>query len=301
MSSGRSPSNIDRVLVTGATSYLGRALIGRLFELGAQVHVIGRPGSNRSRLEGLSGTATFHEHDGSTENMLDIVSAGAPETVFHLATKYLRVHTPEQVSGLVTNNILFGTQLLEAMRVVGVTRLINLGTYFQFYDSTDYRPVNLYAAAKQAFDCMLTYYRDAHGIQAATLVTYDVYGPGDWRSKLMAAIRDAQENGTALALPASDVTIDLVYVDDMVDALVYAANVGIDGGPYGVSGGDRHTLDGVIGVFENVGGRPIKRDWGVLPTPERTPAKPWVGPPMPGWRAKVSLREGVRCFLEGKG
>jgi len=287
------------VLLTGGTGYLGRTLAGRLLGEGTAVHVIVRPGSDRTRLNGLPGAPVFHEHDGSIESLMKIVAKAAPSTVFHLATRYLREHAPTQIDGLVKDNILFGTQLLEAMRAAGVYRLINLGTSFQFYDSPTYRPLNLYAATKQAFEDIVAYYRDAYGLSAAMLILYDVYGPSDWRAKLMAAIRDAQARNTTLNLADADIVMDLVYIDDVVGALCHAAREGIEGGPYAISGAQRTTLGEVVRTFERVTGVPIAVNFGAYPVPARTPSEPWVGEPLPGWRARVGLEEGIRRFLAG--
>ncbi|MBL6928776.1 MAG: NAD(P)-dependent oxidoreductase [Rhodospirillales bacterium] len=300
MCSSPSPNGTDRVLLTGGTSYLGRSLVGRLLGEGADVHVIVRPGSDRTRLEGLRGAPVVHEHDGSVECLSEIVAKAAPSTVFHLATRYLREHSPDQIDGLVNDNIGFGTQVLEAMRVAGARRLIDLGTFFQFYDSPTYRPLNLYAATKQAFADIVAYYQDAHGFSAATLVLYDVYGPGDWRAKLMAAIRDAQAGHTTLKLADANVVMDLVYIDDVVDALLHAAREGIEGGPFAISGSQRATLGEIVQVFERVNGTPITSQPGAYPVPARAPNEPWIGPALPGWQAKVGLEEGIRRFLAGE-
>lgn len=299
MSLNPSATVIKRVLVTGATSYLGRVLIERLQRQGSIVHVIVRPGSDLSRLQGLSGTPECHEHDGSTETLIDIVAKANPSTIFHLATLYLREHQPNQIEDLIQSNILFGTQLLEAMRMAGMKRLINLGTFFQFFDGSGYCPVNLYAATKQAFEDILTYYRDAHKISSTTLILYDVYGPGDWRAKLMTAIRDAQTANTVLKLTDATTLLDLVYIDDVVEALMHAALQQIEGGPYAISGPARTTLAGVVEIFEKVKGLPITVEFGAYPAALRTPNPPWVGPPLQGWQARISLEEGIRRFLEG--
>lgn len=300
MSSNSLSTSLDRVLLTGGTSYLGCCLVNHLLRQGAEVHLVVRPGSDLSRLDGLTEKPVFHVHDGGTENLAAIMSVAAPQTVFHMATHYLRQHASEQISALITDNILFGTQLLEAMYGAGVTRLITLGTFFQFYNSDEYRPVNLYAATKKAFEDIVAYYRDAHGFRTATLILYDVYGPGDWRSKLMGTIRDAQANGSPLNLTEADTILDLVYVDDVVEALIHAAEEGIEGGPYAVSSAKRTTLEDLVKVFERVGGKPNTTHYGAYPKTPRTPNPPWRGPALPGWHAKVGLEEGVRRFLKGE-
>jgi nucleoside-diphosphate-sugar epimerase len=294
------PTSTDRVLITGGTSYLGRRLAARLLAKGASVHVLVRPGSDRSRLDGLPGTAVFHEHDGSAENLIDIVAKANPSTVFHLATNYLRDHTSAQISDLVTDNILFGTQLLEAMKEADVKRLINLGTFFQFHNSDSYLPTNLYAATKQAFETIIDYYHHAHGLRSTTLILYDVYGPGDWRAKLMGAIRDAQAANKPLDLVAAETIMDLVFVEDVVDAMLHAVQENIDGGPWAIRSPARTTVGDVIKIFEQEQGQSITANYGVYSVPARTPTPPWEGPKLPGWQAQVTLAEGVRRFLSGE-
>jgi nucleoside-diphosphate-sugar epimerase len=298
MSLESSPNSSDRVLVTGATSYLGSQLVGRLLDQQRQVHVVVRPTSDRRRLGPAADNLTIHEHDGSTESLMGILESSRPDVVCHLATQYLRDHAPDQVTSLIGANILFGTQLLEAMQQAGTRRIISPATFFQFFDSDDYRPVNLYAATKQAFEDVLAYYVDAHGFEATTLVLYDIYGPGDWRKKLMAAIADAQSTGKTLPLVSADMALDLVYVSDVVDAFVQAMDNSIVGGPYAISGGARHTLREVIAAFEEVGGRKINCKWDAFPTPSRNPAVPWSGPALPEWQAQVSLHDGIQKFIE---
>jgi|SaaInlStandDraft_5_1057022.scaffolds.fasta_scaffold03807_6 nucleoside-diphosphate-sugar epimerase len=300
MSSSPLPNAIDRVLLTGGTSYLGRRLTARLLAQGSSVHIVVRPGSDRSRLDGLAGKPQFHEHDGSTESLIRIVAEAAPSTVFHLATNYLRDHRPDQISDLISDNILFGTQLLESMRAAGTSRLINLGTFFQYHNSDTFVPTNLYAATKQALEDIISYYRDAHGLSATTLILYDVFGPGDWRAKLMAAIQNAQRDGKRLDLVPADTIMDLVFVEDVVDALLHAVQEETEGGPWAVRSQQRVTLADVIKTFEQVNGSPIDVNYGAYAVPDRTPSPPWEGPVLPGWQAKVSLQEGIGRFLAGE-
>jgi nucleoside-diphosphate-sugar epimerase len=290
-------------LVTGATSYLGRELCRKLAAEGVAVHAVVRPGSDLSRLRDVR--PVLHVHDGETETMASLVAAAQPDVVFHLATLYVREHKPEQIAPLIASNILFGTQLLDAMRRAGARRIVAAGSAFQHFEHDGYRPLNLYAATKQAFEDVLAYYRDAAGIEAVTLVLYEVYGPGDWRKKFLAAVRDAQKSAGTLPLPAEDSVLDLVYVDDVVAAFLRAAAL-LESGASGVAGerfavsGARHRLSEVIAAFEAEGGKSIATGWGAYQSPERNIATPWRGPSLPGWQAKVDLREGVRRFLAGR-
>lgn len=293
MSSANSPA-ANSVLVTGATSFLGQTLVRRLEARGTDVHALIRPTSDVTPLAEL---CALHVHDGNISSMQRIVDAARPDAVLHLATCYRRGHTGEDIADLIETNVHLGTQLLQAMAGAGCCRLVTVGSFFQYYDSHGYRPVNLYAATKQAFEDILTYYEDAHGLRAAKLVLYEVYGEGDPRRKLMTAIRDAQRAGQPLPLPERPITLDLVHVDDVVAALIHVLDEGIVGGPYAVSTGARHSVEDVVALFETIGARPIERRWGAFALPARNPEVPWVGPPLPNWQPTVTLEDGIRRLL----
>jgi dTDP-4-dehydrorhamnose 3,5-epimerase len=280
------PGDRPSVLLTGATSYLGVSLVDHLQRSGSTVTAVVRPTSPIERFDGLERAPTVRVHDGTTSSLVDIVEDVAPGVVVHLATLYRREHTVEDVEGLIVTNVLLGAQLLEAMRRSGHRRLVGAATYFQHYDTDGFRPLNLYAATKQAFEDVLAYYVDAHAFEAITLVLYDVYGPGDWRPKLMDAIRNAQQTGEPLALPERDVEMDLVYVADAVAAIARAVTMldaaSVAGAErYAVGSGRRCRLSELISLFEEVAGRPVPHEWGRYPTPERAIATPWVGTTSP--------------------
>lgn len=292
-----------RALITGATSFIGRELAGALLAEGVEVHAVVRPDSELSRFDILPRQPACHVHQGGAVQLAELVAGIAPDAVFHLAGTYLRDHGPAELDRLVADNLAFGAQLLEATARSGCRVLVTAGSYFQYMDGGAPRPLNLYAAAKQAFEALLAYYRDAFGLKAATLVIFDTYGPGDWRPKLMGALRDAVLNGAPLPLPAQDPELDFVFAADVAAAFIQAARgLGtgmIEGGSFAVTGGERIRLSALAALFAEIGGRPIDTRPGAWAAPARGVEGLWNGPAVPGWTPKVTLREGIRRMLEG--
>ena len=153
-----------RALVTGATGFVGSHLVRHLTDAGWTVHALVRAGSSAYRP-----VASIHVHDGSTEGLVEIVGAVRPDVVFHLASLFIGEHRTAEVTALVESNLLFSTQLAEAMRVHGRTRLVNTGTVWQHFHDQDYLPVNLYAATKQAYLDILRFFEEAAGLRVITL------------------------------------------------------------------------------------------------------------------------------------
>ncbi|MDX8386447.1 MAG: NAD-dependent epimerase/dehydratase family protein, partial [Gallionella sp.] len=210
-------------LVTGGTGFVGSNLIHRLVDIGWEVHSIVRPGSDLKVLDACIDKISLHTHDGSTEGLVNIMSAAKPEVVFHLASLFLSAHTAKDVAQLITSNVLFSSQLLEAMKESGATSLVNTGTSWQHYENKDYSPVNLYAATKQAFEAILEYYVETASLKAITLKLFDTYGPNDPRPKLFHLLEKTAQSQSILSMSPGEQLIDLVYIDDVIDAYLLAA------------------------------------------------------------------------------
>ena len=284
-----------RALVTGASGYVGSHLVRRLLAEGWEVHVLLR---ERSDAAALAPGVAVHRHGGDTADLVRIVERAAPEVVFHLAAVFVAEHRPGDVVPLVQANLLFATQLLEAMRVNGVPTLLNTGTAWQHYGDREYDPVNLYAATKQAFEAILAYYVNAHALRAATLVLFDTYGPDDPRPKLMSALWRAARSGERLAMASGVQLLDLVHVDDVVDAYLAAERALRTAAPghlrYRVSSGAPLRLTDLVAVFESATGLRLAVDWGARPDRARDVLVHWTGSgPPPGWQPRIALAEGI--------
>lgn len=292
--------NNKRALVTGGTGFVGSHLTKRLLRDGWAVHIIAPRGADRSAIIDIQDNIAVHEHDGSIEGMTNIVAKSRPTMVFHLASLFLSQHQTNDIDPLIRSNVLFGTQLLEAMTKNGVHRLINTGTSWQHYENKEYSPVNLYAATKQAFETIIQYYLEASPLKAITLKLFDTYGPDDPRPKLFALLRKTAQEQQPLPMSPGEQLIDMVYIDDVVDAFITAAaliqNDNFSGHEeYAVSSGTPLRLRDLAQIYERVMETTLLITWGGRPYRNREVMVPWqTGNPLPGWKASVNLEEGIK-------
>jgi nucleoside-diphosphate-sugar epimerase len=293
---------MQNVLVTGATSYPGLALTGRLLAEGAEVHAVVRPTSDLTRLSALSPAPAVHVHDATAVSLRGILERVRPVTVYHVAAMYRREHSTECLDDMVCANIGFGAQLLEAMASAGVRVLVNTGSFFQNYQDDEYRPLCLYAAMKESFRVLADYYRDTTGLRVIHLKLFEVYGPGDWRRKFVTALGAAQATGEVMRMVPDEIEINMVYIDDVVDAFLRAGEAVRDAEAgtsrtYAVRTERDWSLGEIVRLYERVSGKAVPVEWGAVPLRDREIAKPWQGPTLPGWTPRVSLEEGLARLL----
>lgn len=292
-----------KLLLTGATGFIGSQLAHRLLAEGHELAILVRPDSNLDVLNAVLPQIQVHIYDGSYASMLRALEAATPSTVCHVASLFLAQHKPEDVARLIESNLNFPTQLLEAMNQVGAKQLINTGTSWQHFQNESYNPVNLYAATKQAFESLLAFYVEAQGFKAITLKLFDTYGPGDTRPKLFSMLRNAVLSQAKLPMSPGEQMIDLVYIDDVMDAFINAIHAlpaqTTGHTHFGVSSGRPLRLKDLVAVYEKTLNVKLSVEWGGRTYRTREVMLPWHAPTLPGWQARVALEDGLARMERG--
>ncbi len=293
-----------RILVTGASGFIGGHLVNNLLKKTHNVHVLTRPSTNL----GLFGTninhIVCHEHDGSTISMIKLVEQAQPDAVIHLASLFISEHGSEDVENLINSNILLSTQLIESMTLNDVRLLINAGTSWQHYQNRNYSPVNLYAATKQAFVSLLRFYVETTNLNVINLELFDTFGPNDRRAKIFNLFDSAAKTGKPLLMSPGDQYIDPIYIDDVTNAFVVALNrldTGLVEGEetYSVTSDSPVNLKRLAEIYEKVTGKNLNIEWGERPYRTREVMRPWSkGNSLPGWSPIISIQDGINRITQ---
>jgi nucleoside-diphosphate-sugar epimerase len=298
---------MEKVLITGATSYLGQVLSRKHLERGDDVYVLVRPTTNTEKLATGISSHNILVDDGDQEALCRMMANCQPDLLHHLASFYVREPDTTQVAPLMEASLTFGTRLIEALDKAGpLPRMVNATSHSIFYDSVSERPLNQYAATKLAFETILNYYADAQGLAYCSLVLFDTYGPDDTRVKLMMAIAKALQEGQTLSLTDEDIALELVHIEDAARAFIVAGDLlkedkAIAGKRYAITKGEHILTSDLVVLFEELSGKAITKDWGAFPLPKRKIRVPWRGTTLPNWEAQITLREGVKEMLKAAG
>jgi UDP-glucose 4-epimerase len=223
-----------RFLITGAAGFLGSALANRLSKEGHTVR--GMDDLSTGDPKALSPEVHFVRGDVNDRPKLWSLLQDV-DCVYHLAARvlvpesilYPREYNNVNVGGTVT--------LMEAMRDVGVRRVVFISSGAVYGDQTEQPiredmltlPRSPYAVSKLAAEYYIRTIGSLWGIETVCLRVFNAYGPGQHLPPVHAPVipnflRQALQNGTLVVHGEGFQTRDYVYVDDVVNAMTAAAS-----------------------------------------------------------------------------
>ena len=304
-----------RALVTGGAGFLGSHLVDRLVEEGWEVLVLDDLSTGKvSRLARARrrGAVTVHKMDIRSEVLAQTVGRFAPELVFHLAAQTsvpASLADPRRDADV---NITGAVNLLDAAGLVKVERLVFTSTGGAIYgreailparETAPLRPESPYGISKKAVEDYLAYWKRHRGLDYAVIRPANIYGPRQdpaGEAGVVAIFARACLDRTRPTIFGSGAdTRDYVYVEDVVDALVRAAETG-GGGTYNIGTGvETSTKE----VFDAVA-RHARFGGGAVHGPPRAGDLPRssldcrLAREELGWRPFTPFDEGIRATVD---
>jgi len=291
-----------KVFVTGATGFIGKHLVNKLISEGIDV-TINLYGEEVSPFE--KGVGTYRIYENQASNDIDFLKREKFDGVIHLASLYLKDHSPNDVVNLMNSNIRFASYILECASRADIKWFINTGTFWQNYKDQEYSPVNLYAATKQAFEAIAQYYIETQQIKFTTIRLSDTYGPGDTRPKIFNLWEKIRLTGENLDMSPGEQIFDISFIDDIAEAYSLLANHLQNNDPrvkcgdvFAVKARNRYSLIELAAVFEKVTACQLKINWGKRDYREREVMIPWEnGKVVPEWNPKTSINDGIKKLI----
>jgi UDP-glucose 4-epimerase len=210
-----------RILVTGASGFIGMPLCRALVREGAEVH-----GTVRRSLVQPGSGVTWHQVDlTSQEDTEGLVADLAPQLIYHLAGRVTGVRDADAVLDVFHNTLTATVHVLIAAQRHHVDRVI-LPSSMEEPDGHGGAPIpsSPYAAAKWAAGAYGRMFASLYGLDVVELRVFMTYGPGrqDAR-KLVPAVILGLLRGSPPSLGSGMRRVDWVHVDDVVHALRLAA------------------------------------------------------------------------------
>ncbi|HVF72909.1 MAG TPA: UDP-glucose 4-epimerase GalE [Chthoniobacterales bacterium] len=175
-----------KILVVGGAGYIGSVCAELLLNEGHRVFVFDNLSEGHRRA--VDPRAELFEGDLSDPHSIkSALTRSGAEAVMHFAASALVGESMENPSKYFRNNIGNGLNLLDAMGETGVNRLVFSSTCAIFgppervpIDETlPQRPINPYGESKLAFEKVLRWYGEIHGLDFVALRYFNAAGASD--------------------------------------------------------------------------------------------------------------------------
>lgn len=244
------------VVVTGATSFLGRAVANRLLKQGSRVYAVVRPGSENLRYlpSDQDGLVIIERELGELDTLDQIIHEPC-QAFYHFgwdgSGSENRMKREVQ-----QKNVVDALKALEGARRLGCSRFLFSGSQAEYgihkgalSEETDCSPVSEYGKAKLDFLKQATEKTNQwqqEGISSMEYIharIFSVYGPGDHPWSLVESCLRAFGKGEYISLGECTQMWNFLYLEDCVRALILLMEQEKESvsGIYNVAASERET------------------------------------------------------------
>jgi nucleoside-diphosphate-sugar epimerase len=289
-----------RVLVTGASGFIGSHLCKRLLSLGCEVHAL-----SRSKRPSEEKAIQWWQADLSDPSkVLETAKSINSDLVFHLSSLVTGSRSLEAVLPTFQANLASTVNLLVALSTIGCQRVLMIGSMEESHPNMPLSSsISPYAASKSSCSIYGRLFHSLYHLPVVIAHLFMVYGPGQLDlNKLIPYATISLLKNEAPKIGSGSRKVDWIYVDDVVDALTACAEAeGIEGQTVEVGYGELITIREVVEDIADIIRSKVKPVFGAIedrPYENVRVADRDKSYEMLGWRASVPLREGLKRTVD---
>lgn len=305
------------ILITGGTGFVGANLIHRLVQEGHKPTVFIRKESNLWRLKNIKSRIHVIETDLQNIKLLTRqVNKIKPSHIFHLAAYGTQQGLQKDAIQTYSQNILSSVNLMEVCCKQGFQQYVNIGSSSEYglkksvmKEADVLQPINHYGVAKATISLAASVFSTSYKLPISTLRLFSPYGYWEDKSRFIPTLILNALKGKRAELSSPSYVRDFIFIDDVIDALVYfLTSKKHYNEVFNIGSGKQYTLQQVVDEVQDMSSYKLKVGWNNKKSPQREPSF-WKADitktkKQLNWKPRISLKQGLqktyRWILENK-
>lgn len=268
---------MNRILITGATGFIGRNLVKVLLSQNDEIVVL------TNKQENLVPGHNLRLIPARKINDLDTNF----DQVIHLATYYTKATDSESILNTIACNVEFSKDVINLAKKFG-SHLVMTSSYMQY--QVEARP-NIYVESKRIASGLASAFAEEGSLEFTEIVLHDTYGLLDSRKKIVNDLLKSVRNSSSIEISNPDQYINLAHIDDVV-SIIAKELARRHMGKIEIKGPDDVKISDILKIIEGIYRKEeIPKSRFLIPTSrESTSSELYIG--------EINLIDGLRRIIE---
>ena len=286
-----------RILITGATGFIGSNLLRRCIKGGADVFIFIRKDSNTWRIKDVMANVKKFLVDLTYKETIEkSVNKIKPEIIFHTAVYGVASNQSDRERMTAVN--LKGTlNLIDCCKKIDYGLFVNSGSSSEYGLKTQamreediLEPFSPYGVSKAMAGLYAQKIARDCNKPIVTLRLFSPYGYFEDHNRLIPAVILSCLKGENINLSSPHSVRDFIFIDDVVDAYlnVFECRDKISGVIFNIGSGIQYRIEDVVKKIIKLTGSKVKPQWGFLKNPRVEPSC---------WQANQDKAEKELCWV----
>ena len=290
-----------KIVVTGATSFIGKAFIETASQKGWEITAVVRRNSPKaSSIADIKGVKIVELN---MNEYADIAKAGEFDCLAHFAWDGTR-GAQRMDSELQKRNYENSVALIKAAINSGCKRILTAGSQAEYgncdgviTEETECKPNTEYGVYKYKLFTTAKELCEKAGVTYKEPRFFSLYGPGDFEKTLIMSMIDNMRNNRRCELTECIQMWDFLYVKDAVNAVAALCELDCEDGAYNLGSGDVRQLKAYVEELYEILGSSSELVYGAVPYPKTgmvsiTPSVKKTETQL-NWKARYNFAEGI--------
>jgi nucleoside-diphosphate-sugar epimerase len=295
-----------KILITGATGFIGANLAEYFLEKGADVSIFTRGTSDKWRIRSILRNVTEYSVDLKEAVKLEkIIKKIKPQIVIHAAV-YGGHSFQSNASKIIEANFTGTVNLINVLKGAGIELFINTGSSSEYgvksepmKESDLLEPFSEYGVTKAASELYCHAVAKKENMPVVTLRLFSPYGYYEEKNRLVSSVILSCLKFKNPKLSSPDSVRDFIFVEDVINAYkkVIDNKDKVKGEVFNIGSGKQYAIEDVVKNIVKLTGNKVKPEWGRIANSRQEP-KCWQADiskagRLLNWKPEFSLRQGL--------